>query len=190
VYLKLCYGLKGKPLANVPYIARERFWQATPWKSGRIVEGIEGLGGGSIQGISTFTAGSSVSETESIAATITSEVGGEFEGISSKVSTSLTVTFSTTYTVSRSYSETFVETLNGVAGKRNLFVLWVLMERFSFVNADGTPFSDPNYEFPEMRKDPVSGKPYMFEIAGSRAEAVLYCFDPESGKLLETKTLN
>lgn len=186
--LKLGYEVTAQKLTNVPHIARERFWQLTPWQSGNLVEGITGAG--SIEGKSSYSAGSSLSETQSIATTLTSEVGAEFEGISAKVSASLTKTFSTTVTFEQSKTEEFSRTLEGLAGKRNIFVLWVLKERYSFVNEDGTPFFDPNFEFPDTPQDPLTGRPYMFEISGGRAEAVVYYFNLKSDKLQGMETLH
>lgn len=186
--LKLAYGFKGKKLTNVPLIARERFWQLTPWESGNLVEGIEGEG--SIEAKSSYTAGSSLSETQSMSLTLTSEGGVEFEGVSAKVTASINTTFSSTVVFEESKSKEFSRTLVGEAGKRNLFVLWVLKERYSFVNADGTPYYDQNYDFPETKRDPQTGRPYMFEIAGGRAEAVVYHFDLKSNKMLGMETLH
>jgi hypothetical protein len=188
VWRKMKYEVTGQELEAPPYIRRERFWQATPWESGNLVEGLNGTG--SIQGTTSYTSGSSVAETESMALTIGSEVGGEFEGFSAKVSTSLTTTFSTTVTVSRSATTSFTRTLEGVEGKRTRFVLWVLRERYSFANEDGTPFTDPNYVVDKGIQDPVTEQFYLFEISGGQAEATKYIFNMKSDKLLGTVLLD
>lgn len=186
VWLQMEYEVRGQELIAAPFIRRERFWAAVPWESGNLVEGLNGAG--AIAGTSTYTFGSAVSETESLALTLGAEVGGGYGGFSAKVSTSLTTTFSTTVTVSQSTTTSFTRTLEGVEGKRTRFVLWVLRERYSFANEDGTPFVDENYVVEKGIEDPITGKFYMLEIAGGQAEATKYIFDLKSDKLLDTVT--
>ena len=188
VWRQMNYEVRGQALIAAPFIRRERFWVAVPWESGNLVEGLNGAG--TIAGTSTYSTGCAVAETESIALTLGAEVGGTFEGFSAKVSTSLTTTFSTTVTVSQSTTTSFTRTLEGIEGKRTRFVLWVLRERFSFANEDGTPFTDENYVVEKGIEDPISGKFYMLEISGGQAEATKYIFNLKSDKLLDTVTLD
>jgi len=188
VWRRMKYEVSGQELVAAPFLRRERFWVAVPWESGNLVEGLNGAG--TIAGTTTYSSGCDVSETESIALTLGSEVGGSFEGFSAKVSTSLTTTFSTTVTVSQSTTTSFTRTLEGIEGKRTRFVLWVLRERFSFANEDGTPFTDENYVVEKGVEDPITGKFYMLEISGGQAEATKYIFDLKSDKLLDTVTVD
>ena len=189
VWRQMNYEVRGQELIAAPFIRRERFWVAVPWESGNLVEGLNGAG--TIAGTSTYTYGSAVSETESLALTLGAEVGGSYGAFSAKVTTSLTTTFSTTVTVSQSTTTSFTRTLEGVEGKRTRFVLWVLRERYSFANEDGTPFADENYVLENGGiEDPVTGEFYILEIAGGQAEATKYIFDLKSNKLLDTVTMN
>ena len=182
VKLKLGYEITGPAITEAPYLRRDRFWKATPWESGNLVEGLTGAN--SFTGKSLYGTGCKVTETETMAYTLGSKIGAEYSGISAEVSGSLTKTFGTAVTVSRDTVKSFSRTMNGIEGKRTRFILWVLMERYSFTNADGSPFRDENYTFEEGTEDLATGKHYLLEISGGQAEPRMYIFDMESDKLL------
>jgi hypothetical protein len=125
-----------------------------------------------------------------MAYTLGAAIGAAGEVLSAAVSASLTKTFSTTVTVSESETQSFSRMLEGSAGKRTCFVLWVLYEQYSFANADGTPFTDPNYVFDPGTQDPGSSRYYDLQIAGGQAEATAYVFDMASGKLEQMKLVD
>ncbi|MDC6352373.1 hypothetical protein PP178_12490 [Zeaxanthinibacter sp. PT1] len=102
----------------------------------------------------TFKSGYTKKQGESFAITTKKslEVGAEYEGVSIKggIEETLTNTFSTEITVSEEETITQSWTVS-IAGKSEvIFEVWNLIEQYSFVLEDGSPYTDPNYTFDEL----------------------------------------
>jgi hypothetical protein len=94
----------------------------------------------------TYTTGTSTTETESFGNTISVSGGVEIGALSASVSETLSETYSTSVTITESTSDTFERSVRGVEGKTTRFMIWSLVERYSFTDADGAPISDASYE--------------------------------------------
>jgi hypothetical protein len=129
---------------TAPHVRRDRFW---------VRKQLEGGAGnfllliGDTQGeiSTTYTSGSSTTETEEFGRSVTASAGLSLGALSLGVSVTLSETFSTSVTVSEETSETFTKTVFGEDGKTVHFQVWELVEYYTITDADGKPFTDPNY---------------------------------------------
>ena len=129
-----------------PYLRRDRFW---------VRKQLEGGAGnfllliGDTQGeiSTTYTSGSSTTETEEFGRSVTASAGLSLGALSLGISVMLSETFSTAVTVSEETSETFTKTVFGEDGKTVHFQVWELVEYYTITDANGVPFTDPNYNF-------------------------------------------
>lgn len=135
-----------EPLTELPHLRRDRWWELKQL----------GAGGGSFllligesEGaiITTITSGSSKTETESFGRSISASVGASYGLLSASVEATLSESFSTSVTVYEERSETFEKRVRGKTGKTVQFMVWELVERYSFTDQDGEPFTDDLYEF-------------------------------------------
>ena len=137
-------------LSEVPHLRRDRFW---------LRQTLEGGAGnfllliGDTQGevSSTYTSGSSVTETEEFGRSVTASAGLDLGALTLGVQATLSESFSTTVEVSEETSETFTKTVWGEEGKVKHFQVWELVEVYTITDAEGRPFTDPNYEFVTSR---------------------------------------
>lgn len=127
------------------HIRRDRHWELKP---------LEGNAGDYLlvypntQGqISTsYQSGSERTRTEEFGRSVTAEAGLSFGPLSASVSATLSETFSSSVTVSESTTETFTKTVTGKEGAIVQFMVWELVENYSFVDADGMPLTDENFQ--------------------------------------------
>lgn len=68
-------------------------------------------------------------------------------GAGANASTSLTQTFGTSISVSESTTESETYSITVSGNTTAVFEVWNLVEQYTFSNADGTPYEDPNYRF-------------------------------------------
>ena len=187
VHVTVAYNGTGQPIQKAPYIRRDRFWVATPWEGGALVA--RTTGDATITVGSIYTSGCSRTETESFAWTLGATVGGEYEGLKAEINGSITKTFETAFTVSEQEEKSISKTLQGEPNKRTCFVLWVLVEQYSFVDKDGKPFTDPNYEFDPGFYDAGGDKYYAFQTCGTQYEIGKYVFDLTTNELVSMEVI-
>lgn len=130
-------------LADAIYVRRDRVWERT------ILDGGAGeylLLIGDVDGSisTTFTQGTSTVETQRFGETLSESGGLDIGVLSANISSTLSQTFATSVTVSEERSETFTKTVHGTAGKTVRFMVWELVERYMFTNANGEPVMAPN----------------------------------------------
>lgn len=171
-----------KDIEKQPYIRRTRFWAVQKWESGATVQRIDG--DNEVQMTTTYTTGCENTQTESFAYTLGGSVGGTLEVLSATIEASMTKTFETSVTVSNQQQTSVTKILKGDAGKITCHVMWVLIERYTFVDDEGNRFGDPNYVFHEGFTDPFTDEVYDFEIQGKQEHLAKYIFDHD-GALLE-----
>lgn len=132
------------PFTADVHIRRDRHWELKP---------LEGNAGDYLlvypntQGeISTsYQSGSERTRTEEFGRSITAEAGLSFGPLSASVSATLSETFSSSVTVSESTTETFTKTVTGKDGAIIQFMVWELVESYSFVDAEGDPLTDESF---------------------------------------------
>lgn len=187
VHITVRYHGTGPAVGKAPYIKRERFWVAVPWGTGALVE--RTTGDESITLTTKYTTGCSRTQTESFAYSLGASVGAEYKGIKAQVEGSITKTFGSSFTVTEEEERSVSKTLNGEAGKRTCFVMWVLMEQYCFVDREGNPYEDPNYEFDPGFYDDGGDCWYAFRACGTQYEIGKYVFDLTSNELVSSEYL-
>jgi hypothetical protein len=137
---------EGFELNSAPNLRRDRFWVRRPLEGG---VGNFLLLIGDTQGeiTTTYTSGSSTTETEEFGRTVTASAGLDFGKLSLGVEVSISRTFSTSVTVSSESSESFTKTVFGEDGKIVQFQVWELVERYTITDPAGEPFTDPAFAF-------------------------------------------
>ena len=185
VHVMLHYEATGLSIAGTPYMRRDRFWVATPWEGGAIVA--RTTGDEAITVSSSYTAGCSETETKSFAWSLGASVGLDYKGVKAEVEGSITKTFGTAFTVMEQTTQTLSKTLQGEANKRTCFVLWVLVEQYTFVDKNGNAFTDPNYEFDPGFYDEGGDKYYAFQSCGTQYEIGKYIFNLTTNELVSAE---
>lgn len=144
--LETRYRFSGPGLSEAVYLRRDRQWEL------KTLEG--GIGDfllleGNVQGtVSTsYTRGSSRTDTEEFGRSLTVSAGAGYGPLSVSVSGTLSQTFSTSITVDESRTETFEKSVSGEPGKIIQFQVWELVDRYSFCDANGDPLSHTDYVF-------------------------------------------
>jgi hypothetical protein len=182
VHVTIHYRATGQPVDKTPYLRRDRFWVAIPWDTGAMVE--RTTGDESITLTSTYTSGCAQTQTESFGYSLGATVGAEYKGIKAEVEGSISHTFGSSFTVTEQTEESVSRTLQGEAGKRTCFVMWVLIEQYSWVDGDGNPYSDPNYIFDRGFYDEGGDAYYAFQSCGMQYEIGKYVFDLDTNQLV------
>jgi hypothetical protein len=90
----------------------------------------------------TYTYGSSSTETTELAKNLTVTLGSDAWA---SLSASLTETFSKSLTVSEESTDSKEFGCSSIQGKKIVFTVWQLVERYQIVNRDGTAWCDSNY---------------------------------------------
>jgi hypothetical protein len=136
----------GESLSSVPSLRRDRFWVRRPLEGG---VGNFLLLTGNTQGeiATSYTSGTSTTETETFGRSVTASAGLSFGGLSAGIEVTLSQSFSTSVTVSEESSVSFTKTVSGENGKIVHFQVWELVERYTITDSKGEPFTDPNYLF-------------------------------------------
>jgi hypothetical protein len=119
-----------RPIETRPHLRRDRFW---------VRKQLEGGAGnfllliGDTQGeiSTTYTSGSSTTETEKFGRSVTATAGLNLGALSLGVSATISQSFSTSVTVSEETSETFTKTVFGEDGKTVHFQVWELVEYYT-----------------------------------------------------------
>ena len=133
-----------EPLSSTPHIRRDTYWvKVGPSETFPNSQSVEAQ----FTMERTYTEGTARTDTEEFGRTVSAKAGLAYEGLGVEVSGTLSETFGSSVTVQeeREVSKTFTMTIQ--ANTTAVFELWNLIERYRFVNADGTLFQDPNYRF-------------------------------------------
>jgi hypothetical protein len=127
------------------YVRRDRHWALRPLEGGA---GDYLLVYPNTQGeVSTsYESGSEQSRTEEFGRSITATLGVSYGVLSASVSATLSETFSSSVTVSQSTTETFTKTVTGKDDTVIQFMVWELVERYSFCDADGEAVSSERFK--------------------------------------------
>jgi hypothetical protein len=127
------------------YVRRDRRWVLRPLEAGA---GDFLLVYPSTQGevSASYESGSEQSRTEEFGRSITATLGVSYGILSASVSATLSETFSSSVTVSQSQTETFTKTVTGKDDTVIQFMVWELVEEYSFCDAMGEPIASELFE--------------------------------------------
>jgi hypothetical protein len=144
------YLVGGPQIENPVYLRRERFWARVP------VDG-EGamfakLTEGTTLSIETgYSRGVNETTTTEYASTVSVGFGGGLTSpivsFTAAVENSIEWSFGTSVEITEERSVSYTQAVEGRPGKIVIFMLWELVERYTVVDAEGNPYTDPSYEF-------------------------------------------
>lgn len=138
------------PLLTNPdvHIKRERFWVRIPLLSGEtILKSIRVDPGASFEVSYTRTQGADTTSSYTFTQAINGELGLSYSGVGAKLGGSLSEAFQTSVTVKLETSVEVTRTMTGTEGKTVVYSVWASVERYTIVDQDGNPFTDPNFTF-------------------------------------------
>lgn len=141
------YTLRWPQATKPVYVRRDRWWERRPL----LGDGSQGLilEGPVTRTVSfTYSSGSTTTNTQEFARSITAEAGLSYGAFSASVSATLSQTFTTSVEVRRDTTVSVTEELSGEAGVARVMTFWVLMQRYTITDADGNPYEDDNYRIP------------------------------------------
>lgn len=78
---------------------------------------------------------------------------------------SLSETFSESVTVTEEESTEVTCEISGIEGKTIIFSVWQSVERYSFVDENGEPYTDPNYTFSDLGTIEIRGDHEILQSA-------------------------
>jgi hypothetical protein len=137
---------RGGKFGTPVHIRRDRRWELKP---------LEGNAGDYLlvfpqttgEVSSTYTSGIESGQTIEFGKSLTVSAGLGIGPLSVSVSGTLSETFSSSVTVSESKSETFTKSVTGLSGKVLQFMVWELVETYSFTDAEGNKLVSEDYFF-------------------------------------------
>jgi hypothetical protein len=138
------HSFSGQPLPAV-YLRRDRYWELLPI-SGGVGDYLLLTGETEAELTTTYTSGTIVTETETFGRSVTVSTGAGAGGLSAEVSATLSETYSTSVAVTESRTEEFSRIVRSSSGTTTRFMIWGLVERYTFTDALGEPISHPDYE--------------------------------------------
>jgi hypothetical protein len=86
------------------------------------------------------------------------EVSLPIPNLGPKLGGSLSEAFGSTVEITEESAVEVTRTMNGVEGKTVIYSVWTSVERYSFVDADGNPYEDPNFTFTDLGNDGDRGR--------------------------------
>lgn len=138
--------IQPEALTNPVYVRRDRYWVRQQLSS-TVGEYLVLTGDTEASLESSYTAGTQTTETEEFGRSVSVSGGLSYGPLSANVSATLSESYSTSVTIIEETTETFIRTVRGSPGKQTRFITWSLVERYTFTDSDGDPFTDPSYEF-------------------------------------------
>jgi len=135
-----------RPLEHTPHLRRDRFWRLRPIDGG--VGDFLLLTGPTSGEISTsYTVGVERTETESFGRSVTGEVSANLGVLSASVSATLSENFESSVSITEATTTTFTKSVRGEEGKTVQFMVWELVEVYSFSDPAGDLFEAEGWTF-------------------------------------------
>lgn len=147
-------------LTNPVFVRRERYWQRVGMNGSSNLKSIRVDPGTQFQVSYTYSQGVNYSNSYAFTQTLNGEVsvGSNQSVVGAKLGGSLQQTFGTGVSVSRDTTVTVTRTFNGVDGKTVIYSVWTSVERYTFVDKDGNPYTDPNFTFADLGSAVIQGE--------------------------------
>jgi hypothetical protein len=146
----ITYQLRWPVLTNDVYVRRDRWWERRPLLGDDSEIFI--LEGPVTRSVSfSYSSGSTTEDTEEFGRSLTVEVGGSWSFFSASVSATLSQTFTTRVEVRADTTVSVTEELTGEPGVARVMTFWVLVDEYTITDAEGNPYSDPNYVVAPLR---------------------------------------
>jgi len=150
-------ALSCPPITKPVYLKRERFWVRLPLVgNGSNLKSIRVDPGSSFSVSYTRTEGTSTADAYTFTRTLNAEV--DLSAVAAKLGGSLSQAFETTVTINEETSTTVTRTMSGMDGKTVIYSVWASVERYSVVDKDGTPYTDPKFTFADLGTAKIQGE--------------------------------
>ena len=143
-------------ITNPVYVKRERFWERL------LIDGKKSIRVDSNTEFSvaySITEGTSSTKSTTIAHTLNASLGASAPGqvITGSLGYSFSYTFGTSVTVNEEHNRTVTRTVTGEDGKTVIYSVWGSVERYTIVDANGNPYTDPNFTFSDLGVSEIRG---------------------------------
>ena len=149
------------PLTNPVFIKRERYWKRLPMGGdGNNLKSIRVDPGSTFEVSYTRTQGTSYAHSLTFTRTISGEVAVQApkEVVGAKLGGSLSEAFESSVEITEETSVTVTKTMTGSEGKTVVYSVWTSVERYTFVDQDGNPYTDPNFTFSDLGSSEIQGE--------------------------------
>ncbi len=148
-------------LTKPVYIKRERWWTRLPLGGdGNNLKSIRVDPGASFAVSYTRTQGTSYTHSYTFTRTISGEVSVQTpkEIAGAKLGGSLSEAFGSSVEITEEESVEVTRTMTGLEGKTVIYSVWTSVERYTVVDANGNPYTDPNFTFEDLGTAEVQGE--------------------------------
>jgi hypothetical protein len=148
-------------LTKPVYVKRERSWKRLPLVAdGSNLKSIRVDPGASFAVSYTRTQGTSYTHSYTFTRTLSGEVAVQApkEIVGAKLGGSLSEAFGSEVQVTEETSVEVTRTMNGIDGKTVIYSVWTSVEHYSFVDANGDPYEDPNFTFDDLGSAEIVGE--------------------------------
>lgn len=148
-------------LTKPVYVQRERYWKRLPLVAdGSNLKSIRVDPGASFAVSYARTQGTSYTNSYTFTRTLSGEVAVQApkEIVGAKLGGSLSEAFSSQVQITEETSVEVTRTMNGIDGKTVIYSVWTSVEHYSFVDADGNPYTDPNFTFDDLGNAEIVGE--------------------------------
>jgi hypothetical protein len=148
-------------LSKPVYVQRERYWKRLPLVSdGSNLKSIRVDPGASFSVAYTRTQGTSYTSAYTFTRTLNGElsVGGDKSPVGGKLGGSLSEAFGTEKQITEEESVEVTRTFSGIDGKTVVYSVWTSVERYTIVDKNGNPYTDPNFTFEDLGTALVQGE--------------------------------
>jgi hypothetical protein len=143
------------------YVQRERFWKRLPLVSeGSNLKSIRVDPGASFAVTYMRTQGTSYKSSYTFTRSLNGElsVGGDSSPVGGKLGGSLSEAFGSEKEITEETSVEVTRTMSGIDGKTVVYSVWTSVERYSIVDKDGNPYTDPNFTFEDLGTALIQGE--------------------------------
>lgn len=149
------------PLTNPVFIKRERLWKRLPMiNDGSILKSIRVDPGATFQVAYTRTQGANYTHSYTFTRTLNGELGVDFDevGVGAKLGGSLSEAFGSEIEIHEETSVTVTRAMTGITDKTVVYSVWTSVERYTFVDQNGNPYTDPNFMFSDLGSAEIQGE--------------------------------
>jgi hypothetical protein len=147
------------PLTKAVYLKRERLWKRVPLVSnGSALKSIRVDPGATFEVSYSRTQGANHTDSYTFTRTLSGEIGADVKAVNAKLGGSLSEAFGESVEVHDDSTVTVSRTMTGMPDKTVVYAVWTSIERYSFVDQDGNPYSDPNFKFSDLGNVAIQGE--------------------------------
>ena len=150
------------PLTNTVHMKRERWWRRITLGGQKSVRVDPGT---SREVTYSRTTGMSYATASSFAETMNASAKVAPYDVGAEVGYATEEVYTSTREISEEETVEVSHTITGIEGKSIIFSVWQSVERYTFVDENGDPFTDPSYTFKDFGEAVVQGDHEILQSA-------------------------